>query len=610
MLDFKLASLLLILVSLVGCIRPNQARLTDPATPAEQPAASPTPVTASPINALDSGNHSFAFAVDGLERTYILHVPPAVNEEISLPLVIVLHGTYGTGRKMQIGLGFDPYSDEHGFYVAYPDAYQKPGERETARWNDGRGTLESSTQGIDDVKFIVSLVDQIAAQVPLDKSRVFVTGASNGGMMTYRLGCETSGVFAGIAPVIANIPEPIFSSCSPQTRLDFLAINGDADPFVPFAGGEVCGDTPSRLCEGGMVKPQPESITKFAAANGCELTPQSATLPARVDDGTSIEEQTYANCASGAQVKAYIVHNGGHTWPPRESQLAAGGQATGNLEATSLIVDFFLGRRASSSLPTTVAYKSVAGIDPDLLSLDIHAPASAQNAPVVMWVHGGGYAIGDKANQMTDKIPLFNEQGWILVSVNYRLSTPDKGAAQYPDHFLDAAAAVAWVQENIPAYGGDPDRIALLGHSAGADIVSNVAVNPIYLGEYGLSLSDLTCAVPLDTAGFDKAKAGDSEQEQWQNALGNYGDYLTETSATLLIQPNIGIPPMLGVARGIALRQQIETEFIEALQAAGIEATLIDASSLSHNEVNSQIGAAGDTVMTEPLMEFLKECFD
>jgi len=262
------------------------------------------------------------------------------------------------------------------------------------------------------------------------------------------------------------------------------------------------------------------------------------------------------------------------------------------------------------SLPTTVAYKTVAGIDPDLLSLDIHVPADARNAPVVMWVHGGGYAIGDKAYQMTDKISLFNGQGWILVSVNYRLSMPDKGAAQYPDHFLDVAAAVAWVREHIPTYGGDPNRIALLGHSAGADIVSNVAVNPIYLKEYGLELSALTCAAPLDTAGFDKAKAGDSEQEQWVNALGNNPNYIAETSATLLIQPNIGIPPMLGVTRGNDRRQQIETEFIAALQAAGIESTLVDATALTHNEVNSQIGAAGDTVMTEALMKFLTGCFE
>ena len=270
----------------------------------------------------------------------------------------------------------------------------------------------------------------------------------------------------------------------------------------------------------------------------------------------------------------------------------------------------FTSKASLENPPTTVAYKTVEGIDPDLLSLDIYLPANPQNAPVVMWVHGGGYAVGDKAYQMADKITLFNEQGWILVSVNYRLSTPTKGAAQFPDHFLDVAAAVAWVREHIPAYGGDPNRVALLGHSAGADIVSNVAVNPIYLKEYGLELSAINCAAPLDTAGFDKAKAGNTEQEQWVNALGNNPNYITETSATLLIQPNSGSPPMLGVMRGNENRQQIETEFIAALQAMGIEATLVDATSLSHEEVNNQIGAAGDTVMTEPLMIFLYRCFD
>jgi acetyl esterase/lipase len=264
-------------------------------------------------------------------------------------------------------------------------------------------------------------------------------------------------------------------------------------------------------------------------------------------------------------------------------------------------------------LPTTVAYKTIEGIDPDLLSLDIHASADASNAPVVMWVHGGGYFIGDKANQMRYKITLFNSEGWILVSVNYRLSTPDKGAAQYPDHFMDVAAAVAWVHENIPAYGGDPNRIALLGHSAGADIVANVGINPTYLQAYGLNLDALTCLAPLDTEGFDKVTAGrddpDGEQQHWKNALGNNPNYLTETSATLLIQPNIGIPSVLSVVRGNERRQQIEIEFLETLAAAGVPVTRIDAQSLTHNEVNSQIGAPGDTVMTEPLMEFLTGCF-
>jgi acetyl esterase/lipase len=269
---------------------------------------------------------------------------------------------------------------------------------------------------------------------------------------------------------------------------------------------------------------------------------------------------------------------------------------------------------ASQARPTTVAYETIAGVDPNLTSLDVHAPASACGAPVVVWVHGGGYQTGDKANQMADKVRLFNGHGWILVSVNYRLTKPgDPTSAQYPDHFHDVAAAVAWVYRNIAGYGGDPARLALLGHSAGADIVSNVADNPAYLGQQGLDLKAITCAGPLDTEGFDKATAGardpDGEKAQWKVALGNQADYLTSTSATLLVKPGIGIPPTIGVVRGSAQRRQVETDYLAALHSAGIATTSIDARSLSHQQVNQQIGAPGDTVMTAPLVGFLTTCF-
>ncbi len=290
---------------------------------------------------LSAGDYDFALFVDGLERTYILHVPPQDQQGNGLPLIVVLHGTYGTGRKMQRGLGFDDYADERGFYVAYPTAYQEPGRNKTARWNDGRGTLESSQQGIDDVKFIVSMIGDIAGKVGLDESRVYVTGASNGGMMTYRLGCETAGVFAGVAPVIGNIPQPIFADCTPQTPIAFLAINGDEDPYIPISGGEVCENVRFG-CEGGRVASMADSVGLFAAANGCNLEAQSTVLPALVEDGTSIEQLDYGGCENGGQVTAYIVHHGGHAWPPMAPQVAGAGAETGNLDATQTIVDFFL----------------------------------------------------------------------------------------------------------------------------------------------------------------------------------------------------------------------------------------------------------------------------
>lgn len=269
---------------------------------------------------------------------------------------------------------------------------------------------------------------------------------------------------------------------------------------------------------------------------------------------------------------------------------------------------------AAPELPSTVPYKTVAGIDPNLVSLDIHTQPGLCDAPVVMWVHGGGYRTGDKANQIADKVALANSRGWILVSVNYRLTDEGAaGSARFPDHFQDVADSVAWVHAHIGSYGGDPDRFALMGHSAGADIVANVVTNPAYLNTAGLDLGTVSCAGPLDTEGFDKTAAGagdpDGERDQWRLALGNNPDYLTATSATNLIRPGIGIPPMIGVVRGTPRRQDIEATFLRSLRAAGIPATTIDATTLSHNEVNSRIGRPGDTVMTEPIVTFLSDCF-
>lgn len=266
---------------------------------------------------------------------------------------------------------------------------------------------------------------------------------------------------------------------------------------------------------------------------------------------------------------------------------------------------------ATPGLATTVAYRTVAGVDPDEVSLDVHAPARACRAPVVLWVHGGGYHAGDKANQMADKVRLFTSRGWILVSVNYRLTVPGSPvSAQYPDHFDDVAASVAWVHQEIGAYGGDPSRIALLGHSAGADIVANVAAEPRYLRAHGLGPSTLDCIGPLDTEGFDKiASARAGESAQWKSALGNNPDYLAATSATRLIAQHQVAPPTIGVYRGTTGRQAIEKAYLAAAARAGAHTVAIDAVGLSHEAVHRQIGAVGDTVMTPPLMAFLTGCF-
>lgn len=270
------------------------------------------------------------------------------------------------------------------------------------------------------------------------------------------------------------------------------------------------------------------------------------------------------------------------------------------------------GSCAEPGLRTTVAYRRIAGVPRNATSLDLHAPADACDAPVVVWVHGGGYHHGDKANGMRDKVALFNRQGWILVSVNYRLTrVGDPSSAHYPDHYEDVAAALGWVEDNIADYGGDAGRVALLGHSAGADIVANVAAEPTYLADQGASADLIGCLAPLDTAGFDKPRASAVEGRQWLDALGNNPDYLTDTSATLLLRSGEAAPPpdTLSVYRGNLRRQAVELDYLRATRQAGGETVAVDARSLTHGQVSSRIGAAGDRVMTPPLLRFLRTCY-
>ncbi len=263
----------------------------------------------------------------------------------------------------------------------------------------------------------------------------------------------------------------------------------------------------------------------------------------------------------------------------------------------------------------TIAYRRVAGVPADATSLDVFPLTRGCHAPVVMWVHGGGYRIGDKANAVAPKVRWARTHDWVFVSVNYRLTDPtDPASAHFPDHYEDVAAAIAWVHAHIGAFGGDAGRIAVLGHSAGADIVANVLVDPTYLRADGLDLDSVACGAPLDTEGFDKVRAGAAdpggEREQWKVALGNQPDYLTRTSATRNVHPGIGIPPMIGVVRGTPRRRAIERGFLTSLRDAGVAATGIDAGGLTHEQVNRRIGVPGDQVMTPPLTRFLTDCFD
>jgi len=153
---------------------------------------------------------------------------------------------------------------------------------------------------------------------------------------------------------------------------------------------------------------------------------------------------------------------------------------------------------AHSGCETDLAY----GREADQ-SLDIYYPdrCLAARCPVVMWVHGGGWRTGDKGNNgAKDLAATWENAGAVVVTLNYRL-TPD---VVHPAHVQDVAAGIAWTRANIGRYGGDPQRLFLLGHSAGAHLVALVATDPQYLAAHGLGLRESVSGVmPIDTASYD-----------------------------------------------------------------------------------------------------------
>jgi polyhydroxybutyrate depolymerase len=288
----------------------------------------------------NSGNKAGYIIIDGLKRTYLLHLPSS-DFNHPLPVVFVLHGGGGKGEKM-IKLtfgGFDKLADKKGFLVVYPDGFEK-------NWNDGRSMTEADydtfKNNTDDAGFISALIDELIKKYNADPKRVFVTGISNGAMMSYRLGCELSGKIAAIAPVAGNIPQNFFQRCKPTKPLSVLAINGDADPLMPYNGGEVTGPFGKRKF--GRVMSANESVLFWVKNNGCALDPVITEVPDNdQNDGTHVQKKLFTSMKNLSEVILYTIKNGGHTWPGGYQYLGKWivGRTCRDFDATEAIWDFF-----------------------------------------------------------------------------------------------------------------------------------------------------------------------------------------------------------------------------------------------------------------------------
>jgi len=241
--------------------------------------------------------------VDGMERSYIIHLPSDFDIKKQTPVVLALHGGGGKAEGMNKLTGFNKVSDKYGFIVVYPDGIKN-------QWNDGRNDFYLNAQ-INDVKFISSLIDTMKLLYNIDSNRVYATGISNGGIMSFRLACELSDKIAAFAPVAASMPNNPSYQCKPARHVPIMIIFGSKDPIVPFNGGDI---SIMGLSSRGKVIPVKESVNYWVSFDGCNNVPAVSEIN-NIDDDTKVIKSIYSSTASKSDVIFMLIDGGGHTWP-------------------------------------------------------------------------------------------------------------------------------------------------------------------------------------------------------------------------------------------------------------------------------------------------------
>jgi polyhydroxybutyrate depolymerase len=244
--------------------------------------------------------------VGGLKRTYVTYVPERLTKGASL--VVVMHGSGENGAQIRIetGYGFERLADERTFAVVYPDGYE-------GYWNACNivGDYSANKLNVDDVGFLLAMVDKLIAEIGLDPGRVFATGISRGGHMAFRLALEAPSRFRAVAAVAANVPAPENFKCKPAGKgtSSIMIMNGTKDPLNPFDGGEV---KLLGLFRRGKVRSSRESAQYFADLN--KITGAPETNQTQVTNGVLVEQALWRNDPK-VEVALVAINGGGHVIP-------------------------------------------------------------------------------------------------------------------------------------------------------------------------------------------------------------------------------------------------------------------------------------------------------
>ena len=253
---------------------------------------------------------------DGLTRRYRLYVPSTLRAGERVPLLVALHGGTGWGAQFELNTGFDGLAESNHFLVVYPDGTNARAESTTLlTWNGGVCCGAAADRDVDDVRFISLLLDELERTQPVDTSRVFATGHSNGAILSYRLACEMSDRISAIGVQSGVIGVP----CRPARPVSVFHLHGLADTNIPIDGGRGSGIA-------GVVFPSPRiAPATFVESDRCTTGPFDASDSANPD----VTARTWSECEEGRAVRFVTVAGASHAWMGHPSSAAGAASLVG-----------------------------------------------------------------------------------------------------------------------------------------------------------------------------------------------------------------------------------------------------------------------------------------
>ena len=238
----------------------------------------------------------------GLDRYYLIYTPTTITDNDEAPVLFALHGYGSSAETHKAYTMHEPFANTNKAIVVYAQGYKLETAltSSSSHWNVGAWTIGST---VDDIDFINTIIDLIDDKAAINKNRIYSSGMSNGGFMSYNLACNLSSRIAAIVSVTGSFSSEMLADCNPEHPTPVMQIHGTLDPTVPFNGNSALGMVPIET-----------TLEFWADYNLCNPVPEISVIDF-FDLGMSVDHKVYKECQNNVQVELFKSSGMDHTWP-------------------------------------------------------------------------------------------------------------------------------------------------------------------------------------------------------------------------------------------------------------------------------------------------------